>query len=394
MRAARPLKAAGPLCLVALGAVYVAWLGFRLETTGDYASTFAPAMNALLAGHLGEFFRTLPDDGAGGSILLRAPGAAVGKLLGGGQLSTFRFGTLECVLALGIVGIVLTRGRGAATTQTGRWLVIGLCVLSPAALDVVLFGHPEEALGAALCVAGVLLAASGRPALAGLAVGLAVINKPWGVLALVPCLLAAEPGRRRLLAAALAMAGGWFAAAYFAAPSAFAQSLSALSVVAHPQELWWPLAHLRAVPGVTPAYFLPPFLADHSREFAVLLAVPLSLPLMRRSERRESDCLALLAMLFLVRCLLDPSNHVYYHLPLVIAIVAWEARTHSVPRLAPAALAAIWVAFNVNLGTGGQFAFYLCAVAGSALVLADPVLGLRPRIAQLTLGGGRAASAA
>ena len=75
MRAVGRIRHLWPLGLVGLGAVYVAWLGFGVETTGDYASWFAPAMNALLAGHLTDFFKLLPHDGAGGSILLRAPGA-------------------------------------------------------------------------------------------------------------------------------------------------------------------------------------------------------------------------------------------------------------------------------------------------------------------------------
>ena len=39
--------------------------------------------------------------------------------------------------------------------------------------------------------------------------------------------------------------------------------------------------------------------SDHARELAVLLAIPLSLPLARASiQRTMPDCLALLALLF------------------------------------------------------------------------------------------------
>ena len=34
--------------LVALAAIWVAWLGFRVQTPGDYTPDYAPAMNALL----------------------------------------------------------------------------------------------------------------------------------------------------------------------------------------------------------------------------------------------------------------------------------------------------------------------------------------------------------
>ncbi len=68
--------------LVALAAVYVACLGFGVQTTGDYGPDFAPAMGALLSGHLHAFFANLPVDGAGGSLLLRAPAGLVVKALG------------------------------------------------------------------------------------------------------------------------------------------------------------------------------------------------------------------------------------------------------------------------------------------------------------------------
>ena len=69
--------------------------------------------------------------------------------------------------------------------------MVGLLLLAPAMLDAIRFGHPEEALGAVLCIVAVLLAGENRSTAAGLVLGLAIINKPWGVLALPPALLAA-----------------------------------------------------------------------------------------------------------------------------------------------------------------------------------------------------------
>ena len=43
-------------------------------------------------------------------------------------------------------------------------------------------------------------------------------------------------------------------------------------------------------------------------------------------ERNRDDVLGVLALAFLLRCMLDPWNLVYYHLPLVVALAAWEAR--------------------------------------------------------------------
>ena len=45
-------------------------------------------------------------------------------------------------------------------------------------------------------------------------------------------------------------------------------------------------------------------------------------------------CLALLALLLLMRCVLDPGDHIYYHVPLVLALAAWEIETRGWPLLA------------------------------------------------------------
>jgi hypothetical protein len=365
--------------LVLLGAIYVAWLGFGVQSMGDYPAMFAPAMRALLAGHLGAFFHVLPEDGAGGSVLLRAPAAVLGKLLVGSQRAEFRFGALESSLALGTLGLWLARGmRAEGRPKVARAAVVGLCVIAPALLDAIFFGHPEEPLGAALCVGAVLIADADRPILAGVVLGLALINKPWGLFAVAPALLAAPRGRLRLAAVAGGIAAGWLATAYLVAPGQFAHSLSALSTVAHPPELWWPLAHLSAPPGVTPTYYLPVFITAHARELVVIVAAGLALALARRSDRTTDDCLALLALAFLVRCLLDPNDHVYYHVPFVVALIAWEARTRGAPVLALLTTGLLWLVFHTVSGVAGldvQFVAYVAVTVPLAVVLLRPALG-------------------
>ena len=359
---------------MAFGAVWVAWLGFHVQTGGDYPLTFAPPMNALLDGHLGAFFNLLPNDEAGGSVLLRAPGALLGKLLVGSPMAIFRFGALQCLLAAGALGLWLARGmreRGCSTAA--RVAVVSLCVGVPAILDAILVGHPEEVLGAVLSITAVLLAADDRPALSAVALALAIINKPWALLAIAPTLLAAPRRRGRLGALAAALCGAWFGTAYLAAPGPFVHSLGGLSIVAHPQELWWPLAHLTRDPSVTPGYYLPALITDHAREIAVALMVPLSIPLARRRDRTTGDCLALLALLLLLRCLLDPSNHVYYELPFVLALVAWEARTASAPLLSMLATGLLWLVFgpiSANAGHDVQWLAYVAAMVPFIVILA------------------------
>ena len=64
----------------------------------------------------------------------------------------------------------------------------------------------------------------------------------------------------------------------------------------------------------------------------VLLAVPAHRCFGGRSRRRTpDDVLALLALLFLLRCLLDPVNNAYYHVPFLLSLVAWEGLTRRGP---------------------------------------------------------------
>ena len=286
-------------------------------------------MNALLDGHLGSFFASLPTNGAGGSVLLRAPFALLGKGLAGDQLTIFRFGALACLLALGGLGLWLAqdmRRRGIALSSCLGLVALYTCV--PVLLEAVYYGHPEEPLGAALAIAAVLMAGADRPALAGSLLGMAVINKPWGVLALGPVLLCAPDRRVRVLLPAGAILGSWLLAAGLIAPARLLLSIhgAETSIVAHPQNLWWPLAHTVRL------YPLPPaILSAHARQLAVALALITAAMLAVRARRSRAPvglerCLALLAFGFALRCLLEPSPHDYYELPFVVALAAWEIR--------------------------------------------------------------------
>lgn len=373
---------------VLLGAVWVAWLGFRVQVMGDYRNWFAPSMNALLEGHVSAFFARIPTDGAGGSVLLRAPFAWLGKELVGSEHAVFRFGALACVLATVSLALPVTRTmRAAGRSALARGALVGILLFTPAILDAIFYGHPEESLGAALCIGSVLLAAAGRSELAGLALGLALINKPWGVLAILPAVLAARERRIRLLVIAGLIAGGWTVATYIGSPTNFHHSLltSSSAVVAHPQDLWWPLARLHLASGVTPWYGSPSLITDHARTLAVLLAIPLAAPIVRRPTRTADDALALLAILFLLRCVLDPSNHVYYQVPFVVALAVWEARVRGLPVLALTSLGGFWCIFHTVAGGGSltaQYVAYMALVLPLTVYLARVIIDGRMGIVQ------------
>jgi hypothetical protein len=364
-----------------LGSIYVACVGFGVQTMGDYGPDFAPAMAALLAGHVHAFFASLPVDGAGGSVLLRAPVALIARALGGGELTEFRAGAFECVLALGVLGLCLQSGmRRRGTPAIGRAALVALLVAAPLVLDAVLFGHPEEALGAALCVASVLLAGERDPArcgLAGLALGLAFVNKPWGAIAAIPALMAApREGRVRFVASAVAVAVPWVAASALVAPAEFSRELGAVWPVAHPVDIWWPLA-TPSLAGAMHVWLAPSFLARHGRELIVAIPMLSSLALAPRGERSVERCLGLLALAFIVRCMVDPSDHVYYQLPFVVALAAYESRTRSAPVLALLATGLLWFVFHTVSGLASlevQFLAYLAVTLPLVAILVSELL--------------------
>jgi hypothetical protein len=372
-----------PMALaVAAISFWSAWFGGAWQArAGDNAVVYAPAMNALLAGRLGAFFANLPLNGAGGSVLLRAPFALLGKALVGGQLAIFRFGALGCLLALGALGLWLAQDmRRRGVPLPARVGVVALYACSPALLDAVFYGHPEEPLGAALAVAAVLVAGTDRPLLAGGLLGAAIVNKPWGVLALAPVLLCAPPRQRiRVLLPAGALVGGWLLAAGLVDPARLWLSVhdTQASIVAHPQELWWPLAHTVGLYPRPPA-----LLATHARQLAVALAFAAAAALALRARRLRAAlgverCLALLAFGFALRCLLEPATHDYYQLPFVIALAAWETRARGSVSISLTATILLALDFRrlEEAPTAVAFVLYLAVLLPVCVLLLTSMFG-------------------
>jgi hypothetical protein len=122
---------------------------------------------------------------------------------------------------------------------------------------------------------------------------------------------------------------------------------SASAASTTPWNIWWPLADLVDLgEPYGERYVLPEMLARVSHPLIVLLAVPLTFLLWRRPGRRPDDALLLLALLFLLRCVLDNWNNEYYHLPFVLALLTWEVqRTRAVPILTIAVMLAAGLTF-------------------------------------------------
>src|SRR5918992_5346619 len=179
------------------GALFLAWLGLKTMAFSDYEQEAEPALFALRDGDLGAFVDLLP--AYGGSLVLRSPFALLPELWGGGDYALYRSMAVPCLAAGVALGVFLW--RRAEQNGLGRkaaWAALLLCAVNPLTLRALEIGHPEELLGGVLCVGAPLAAASRRPLLAGALLGLAVANKPWAVLAVVPVAILAPEGRRRV----------------------------------------------------------------------------------------------------------------------------------------------------------------------------------------------------
>jgi hypothetical protein len=346
----RKLLTLGPwIALGVLGAASLGWLGLLGFFYTDYDLEAAPAFAALVGGDVSQFLARCP--AYGGSLILRAPFALAADGLGGGNVAVFRAVGIPCLLAGVVLGAVLAagllaRGAGRATVAT----VVCLCAVNPITLRALDIGHPEELLGAALSAGAVLAALRGRSTLAGVLLGLAVTNKAWALLAVGPVILALQADRGR----ALVIAGG--IAAAFLAPLLLAGSSSGhpgaaadTGVIFQPWQVWWFLGStgevIRGGDGlIKEGYRLGPgWVSPISHPLIVALALPLSLV----AWRRRSDPLLLLALLFVLRCVLDPWNNDYYALPAIIALVAWEATSFDRPPVLALALTmATWATWE------------------------------------------------
>jgi hypothetical protein len=359
------VKSEWPWWFAAIGGVAVmAWLTLQGFLWTDYENEVSAAFASLMVGDIHGFLAQAP--AYGGSVVLRAPFAGATAALGGGELAIYRAVSIPGLLAVALLGLTLVRRMGdAGRSHAARALVLGLCVANPISIRALEIGHPEELLCAALAIGAVLAACGRRTVLAAVLLGLAIATKSWAVLAIGPVLLALP--ERRLLA--LAIAGT--VTALVLAPIVLAGSHDSLvtgasttGAIFAPWQLFWFLGESGHVViggyGIPkPAgYRVPPeWLSALTHPFIAFLVVPFSLAWARvhraaaagRGARVEREhVLLLLALLLLLRCVLDPWNVVYYELPFVLALLSWETlcRPERLPVAALAASAAVWFSFE------------------------------------------------
>ena len=375
--------------LAVLAVAACAYTAFTAPLGGDYPGPpcrgcdfAAPPINALASGNLTRFFDSQPLMGPF-TLVLRAPVVAVARALGGGQLLQYRLGALACLLLAAALAFLLI---SAVPQRRGRWLlqatVLALIFAGPLTVRALWWGHPEEIVGGMLCVSAVLLAGRGRPMLAGLTLGLAIATKQWAVLAILPALIACEHDRRRLVVVAFGVAALFIVPMFVGDPSLFLrQNLHAGQVradgltVVLPTDVWWGFAHL--LPKGAGLVVLPALLgsiAAQAHAITVGVSVLLSAAFWRRRRGASTqDVLSLLALVLLVRCLLDPLTISYFHAPFFIALAASEClRRRGIPVLTLVTAAAMWVLSHwvAPAGSNALNEYYMLWALPTAGVLA------------------------
>jgi Glycosyltransferase family 87 len=381
-------KLALPLGLVIAAS---AWISQTPGTVGDYSADGAPAVDALASGRLGDFLAAQPLMGPF-SIILRAPFVA---LAGAGELSAYRIGALPCVLAAGLLGLYLAGvARRRGTGRLGQALIISVCLLNPLTLEALELGHPEEILTASLAVAAVAVASQGHAGRATLLLGLALATKQWAVIAVLPVLMALPARQLRVAAGAGAIAIALTLPGFLAAPADFLEmqgNAANTKQIVGPWSVWYAAApevtQQIDVAGETVAVqrrLLPQLVGHLSHPLIVLTALlaPLALAARRREFRLSAaDAMALLALLALLRCGLDPVNNLYYHAPLLLAAVGWDAlSTRGLPvrGLAVAGIATLFWRWGVKIDDPLLFnALYTAAFVAGVAAMASALIRRR-----------------
>ena len=319
-----------------------------------------PPIEAIARGDLNGFFAEQPPMGSF-SLLVRAPFAAAVKASGveHNSLWMYRAGAFACLLALALLAVwtmaaMLRRGRPRLTA----FLVPAALLAGPLTYAALKYGHPEELLGAALCVSGVLAAGRGRSLWAGLLLGCAIATKQWAILAVPVAMVAAPRGRVRVPAFAAGAAGLLTLPMLLADPSRFWLAQKSVGIATTftntvtASNVWFVFAHGSTGPTQTPdgvqvltQYSLSDTLGHVTHPLVVVLALAAiaAYAVRRRGADgvHHEEALQLLALVFLVRCVFDPLTYSYHHAPFLVALLVYEGLRRKVPVMSGFAVAAL-----------------------------------------------------
>lgn len=306
--------------------LYICTFAINLHHENDFYTEAWPSYRLLDHGHFLAFLRAGP--AYVGSLLMRAPFALAASAFGAAPRTVYFVTALPCVVAPAMLAGFLAANRSEhpgedRVDRSGRGLrPIDLFMIMPPAVVALIDGHPEDILGATLCVSAVLFAQRGWGKAAGFAVGVALINKPWAVV-VVPLVFAVMPADRRLagLITMVVTAGAVMipvTAIRAASPGSAGGSLGSVSVGIFlvPQLLWW--------------FGRNSWVA---REAHVLLVVVIWFVTAvwwwarvrgRGRVPRLEEALLALALVFFLRAALDPWDNLYYFAPFMLTLTVYE----------------------------------------------------------------------
>jgi hypothetical protein len=338
--------------MVVLSGILVALTGGSagLHHFNDFHSEVWPAYQALLSGHPILFVQRAP--AYVGSLILRAPFAFIPSIWGGGWRAVYVATALPCLMAAPVLLSWLLYQRRDAMPRPSTVGVMLVGTFNPPLLIAIFGGHPEDALGAVLCVAAVIAAVRNRPGWCTAFLSIAIINKSWALVAF-PVVLAALPTHRLRTGALVALVVGVVLVPTteiqqsVSGASAGAVAGTGIGTIFNPASLvWW--------------FGRGSWLAAHARFSIVGGAFVLGgVWWLRRGqmpdpEGRTEQALLLLTLVLLLRAALDPWDNVYYHLPFLLALLAYEIHTRRWPIASTVyAILVIFIAPNQGLGTLG-----------------------------------------
>jgi len=363
---------------VLVAGVVIAW---PAEVGLDYDNDAGQAINALARGDLATFGASQPLMGSF-SLLLRAPFVAVTGA--GNEDLAYAAGVLPCLAVLaGLAFLLRRRMQASGRSEAEATILAGLLVLNPASIQAIVYGHPEELLGAALVVWAVLALGDSRLVLGGTLLGFAMATKQWAVLAALPALAAAPSRRLGTAAIAGAVAGALTLPLLIADAERFTEvgrSVSAAPPLVSPASLWWPLSTGRpslpgSYAGFSDSWDAPAWLGASSHWLIVIVSLAIGAAFLLQRPRPELwAVLDVVALILLLRCLLDPADNVYYHAPFLAAVIGAEVsrrgRVPVVSSVAAAGLTLLILVERVAPGAGGlENAVYLSWALPTVILL-------------------------
>jgi hypothetical protein len=311
-----------------------------------YCDDAAPAIDSLIHGHVADFFDRQPLMGPV-SLYVRAPVAALAGLGDYDFKLVYDLGALACMLALaaGALALMATmRSRGHPPWQQA--LAGVLLLVNPVVFKVLQAGHPEELLGTAACLGAGLAILARRDTSAGVLLGVALATKLWAAVIAPGVLLAAD---RRVALRVGVIAAVVTALLYapmvagdagrFRSTLHAANKLGTLPGSVTSANVWWFVASEKVpferyvavrdgqlVTEPVVGFTMKDSVAPLTHPTVILLAAVLSLLWARGPRARAPDTLLLLfALCFLLRCIFDPGNWSYYHLPAIASLLAYES---------------------------------------------------------------------